>query len=102
MHWVILGCGYVGTRLAKALLADGESVRACTRTPEKLETLVPLGAEVHRVDAHKLRSFGPALYGARSPVVVYSIPPVSGAPPGEAVARAAEAAMAVGAQRFIY
>ncbi len=29
--WVILGCGYVGTRLARKLLADGERVRVCAR-----------------------------------------------------------------------
>jgi nucleoside-diphosphate-sugar epimerase len=102
MQWVILGCGYVGTRLARALLKEGVAVRACALHPEKLEALVPLGAEVLRVDALKRRAFGPPMFGTRSPVVVYSIPPLSGAPPGEAVVRAAEAATAVGAERFIY
>jgi hypothetical protein len=63
---------------------------------------VPLGARLYRVDGAKLRSFGPALYGAGSPIVVYSIPPVTGAPAGEPVRRAAEAAIAVGARRFVY
>nr|MBA3913994.1 hypothetical protein [Terriglobales bacterium] len=74
--WVILGCGYTGTRLARELLADGHRVRVCARNLAKLQPLVDLGAEVHAVEASKLRSFGPAVYGMRQPYVVYSIPPV--------------------------
>jgi nucleoside-diphosphate-sugar epimerase len=100
--WVILGCGYTGTRLARALLADGHRVRACARNLQRLEPLAALGAELHHVDATKLRAFGPALYGTRSPIVVYSIPPVPQMPSGEPLRRACDAAMAVGADRFIY
>lgn len=99
--WVILGCGYVGTRLAKALLADGHRVRVAARNVQRLEPLGALGAEVHRLDAARLR-FGPALYGLRAPTVVYSIPPVADVPVGEPVSRAAEAAMQAGAARFLY
>src|SRR5581483_7074367 len=100
--WVILGCGYVGTRLARALLADGERVRALTRKTERLADLASAGAQVVPIDASKSRAFGPALYGLASPTVVYSIPPVAGMPPGEAIRRATDAAMTNGARRFIY
>ncbi len=100
--WVIFGCGFVGRRLARRLLADGKSVRAFARHTEKLAPLAELGARVHAFDAVKQRVFGPAVYGARSPVVVYSIPPLGNMPSGEAVRRAADAALSVGATRFIY
>jgi len=100
--WLILGCGYVGGRLARALLADGQRVRVCARNVQRLEPLAAAGAQVHALDAAKLRAFGPALYSLRSPVVVYSIPPVPNLPPGEPLRRAAEAAMSAGAQKFIY
>jgi nucleoside-diphosphate-sugar epimerase/uncharacterized cupin superfamily protein len=101
-EWVILGCGYVGTRLARALLADGHRVRACSRHVDRLAPLAEAGAWTHAIDANKLRTFVPVLFGAASPIVVYSIPPVPNMPAGEPVRRAAEAAAGVGAQRFIY
>ncbi len=100
--WVILGCGYVGTRLARALLAEGHRVRACSRHVDKLADLQALGAQLHALDASRARAFGPALYGLSSPTVLYSIPPVVGMPPGEALRRASEVAMTSGAPRFIY
>src|SRR5579859_2983034 len=101
-EWAIFGCGYVGTRLARRLLAEGHSVRAFARHPDKLAALAELGARVQTLDASKPRQFGPALYGARSPVVVYSIPSLGNMPAGEPVRRACEAALTVGASRFIY
>ncbi len=102
MDWAILGCGYVGTRLADALLADGERVRVCARRVDRLAALQVVGAELHSFDATKSRAFGPALHGLRSPVVVYSIPPLGNVPAGEAIRRAGDAAMTVGASRFVY
>jgi tryptophan 2,3-dioxygenase len=102
MDWAILGCGYVGTRLARALLADGKRVRVCARNTQRLAPLAQLGAEVHALDAAKPRQFGPAIYGLRAPVVVYSIPPLPNMPAGEAMRRAADAAMSAGASSFIY
>ncbi len=102
MDWVILGCGYLGARLTRALLADGQRVRVCARNLARLEPLAALGAQLHALDAAKLRAFGPALYNTRSPVVVYSIPPLGQMPAGEPPRRAAEAASSVGAQKFIY
>ena len=48
---VILGCGYVGSRLARAALAAGRPVRVCGRSTGKLAPLGALGAEVKYVDA---------------------------------------------------
>ena len=100
--WVIFGCGYVGTRLAKQLLADGHDVRACSRSLHKLQALAALGAHTFEVDGMKRRSFGPPLYGASEARVVYSIPPIPGTPPGMTVGRAAEAAQLAGARAFVY
>jgi tryptophan 2,3-dioxygenase len=100
--WVILGCGYVGTRLAEALLDAGERVRVCARNVARLQGLAARGAHVHPMDATKTRAFGPAMYGLSMPNVVYSVPPLPNMPPGEAIRRAAEAASAVGTQRFLY
>ena len=101
--WAILGCGYVGTRLARALAVEGgHRVRACARNGARLEPLRAVGVEVYAMDAAKSRAFGPALYGLTSPVVVYSIPPLPNLPSGEPLRRAADAASAVGASRFIY
>jgi nucleoside-diphosphate-sugar epimerase len=105
--WAILGCGYVGTRLARALAAEGgprggNRVRVCARNAQRLAPLAELGVEVHAMDAAKSRAFGPSLYGLTSPIVVYSIPPLPNMPSGEALRRAADASAAVGASRFLY
>jgi nucleoside-diphosphate-sugar epimerase len=100
--WVILGCGYVGTRLARALIADGHEVRAAARNLARLQPLAELGVQLHQIEASKRRTFGPVLYGAHDLIVVYSIPPVPGSPPGSTIARAAEAAQAAGARCFVY
>src|SRR4051812_14325570 len=101
--WAILGCGYVGTRLARALLAEGGArVRVAARSAARLAPLAELGADVHPLDAAKSRAFGPALYGLSSPIVVYSVPPLANLPSGEPLRRATEAAASMGASRFIY
>jgi tryptophan 2,3-dioxygenase/nucleoside-diphosphate-sugar epimerase len=102
MSWAILGCGYVGTRLARTLLSRGDAVRALARDQARLAPLAALGAEVRAVDAARDDSFERALDGLEAPVVVYSIPPPSTMPPGEAVRRAAAAARAARARRFVY
>src|SRR5262249_15139080 len=60
------------------------------------------GLDVRQFEASKVRGFGPALFGMKNPVVLYSIPPVPGLPAGEAMRRATDAASSVGAARFIY
>lgn len=100
--YVILGCGYVGTRLAQSLLADGIRVRVCARRVALLEPLRELGADVHYMDGGRPHQFGPALLGLDRPIVVYSIPGVPDLPQGEAVRRAAGAAHKVHARSFVY
>lgn len=100
--FVILGCGYVGTRLAQSLLKDGAQVRVCARRVALLEPLRQLGAQVQYLDAGRAQQFGPALQGLDQPVVVYAIPGVADMPQGEAVRRAAAAALRVHARGMIY
>ncbi len=100
--WVILGCGFIGTRLARSLLADGESVLVCSRNKEHLATLEAEGADAYVFDAKRSRAFTHATSALRSPVVVYSLPPIPGFPGGEIVSRATAAALSSGANRFVY
>lgn len=100
--YVILGCGYVGTRLCQSLLADGARVRVGARRVALLEPLRERGAEVVYFDAGRPHQFGPVLLGLDRPVVVYSIPGVPDLPQGEAVRRAATAALRMHARAFIY
>ena len=58
---VILGCGYVGTRLAKAALAEGRKVRVCSRSTGRLQPLAELGAELKFLDASTPKQFTGAL-----------------------------------------
>lgn len=44
--WVVLGCGYVGTAVARAALARGAKVTALTRNEVKADSLRTLGCEV--------------------------------------------------------
>ena len=48
---IILGCGYVGSRLARAALAAGRTVRVCARSTGRMAPLAELGAEVKYLDA---------------------------------------------------
>jgi uncharacterized cupin superfamily protein/nucleoside-diphosphate-sugar epimerase len=99
---VILGCGYIGTRLARAALERGRTVRVCSRSPARHEALKELGAEVRAFDASRIRQFMPAIDGTRGATVVYAVPPVSDIPAGEGLSRATEAALHFGARAFIY
>lgn len=99
---VILGCGYVGSRLARAALADGRTVRVCGRSTGRLQpTFAPLGAEVKYLDAGTPKQFVPALAGLPGATVVYSIPPVTSLPPGYAIRAALQAAYGGGAACFV-
>jgi len=100
--FVILGCGYVGTRLAQSLREDGVQVRVCARRVALLEPLRAAGAEVHYLDAGRSHQFGPAMLGLDQPVVIYAIPGVPDLPQNEAVRRAAAAALKIHARAFIY
>jgi nucleoside-diphosphate-sugar epimerase len=98
---IILGCGYVGTRLARAALAAGRTVRVCARSTGRLIPLGELGAQVKYLDAGVPKQLGPAMSGLAGATVVYSIPPVGGLPPGVAIRAALQAAYGAGAECFI-
>jgi nucleoside-diphosphate-sugar epimerase len=102
VDWVIIGCGYVGERLAERLLSDGERVRAGRRDVRKVDALAARGASLHAIDLARPRTLMPLFHGTQVPIVVYSAPPVAGMPPGEAIRRAGDAAQRVSASRFIY
>jgi nucleoside-diphosphate-sugar epimerase len=99
---VIFGCGYVGTRLAKAALAGGRKVRVCSRSTGRLQPLAALGAEVKFLDATTPKNFTSAMSSMHGSTVVYSIPPVTALPPGHAMRTALQATYGGGAERFIY
>lgn len=99
---VIFGCGYVGTELAKAALAQGRKVRVCSRSTGRLQPLGALGAEVKFLDASTPKHFTSAMTGMAGCTVIYSVPPVTNLPPGHAMRAALQAAYGGGAERFIY
>jgi len=99
---IILGCGYVGARLARTALAEGRTVRVCARSTGRLAPLGTAGAQVKYLDAAVPKQLGPALSGLAGATVVYSIPPVAALPPGQAVRAALQAAYGAGAGCFIH
>ena len=99
---VILGCGYIGDRLARAALAAGRPVRVCARSTGRLAPLDALGAQVKYLDAGVPKQLTGALSGMPGATVVYSIPPVTSLPPGQAMRAALQAAYGGGAACFVY
>ena len=99
---VILGCGYLGSRIARAALAEGRPVRVCARSTGRLAPLGALGAEVKFVDASMPKQLTLALASVPGATVIYAIPPVGGLPPGVAMRAALQAAYGGGATCFIY
>jgi nucleoside-diphosphate-sugar epimerase len=99
---IVLGCGYVGDRLARAALAAGRTVRVCARSTGRLAPLAALGAEVKYLDAAMVKQFPGALASLPGATVVYSVPPVTTLPPGHAVRAALQAAYGAGAGCYIH
>lgn len=50
MTTLIIGCGYLGRRVARQLLERGDRVVATTRDPDRLDDLARAGVEVVRLD----------------------------------------------------
>ncbi|HEY1817949.1 MAG TPA: NAD-dependent epimerase/dehydratase family protein [Kofleriaceae bacterium] len=98
---IVLGCGYVGSRVARAALAAGETVRVCARSTGRLQPLGTEGAQVKYLDATALKQLGPAMASLPGATVVYSIP-ANSLPPGASVRNALQAAYGAGAACFIY
>lgn len=99
---VILGCGYIGARIARASLAAGRAVRVCARSTSRLAPLGALGAEIKYVDAAIPKQLTAAISGMPGATVIYSIPPVTALPPGQAMRAALQAAYGAGASCFIH
>ncbi|MEO6776728.1 MAG: NAD-dependent epimerase/dehydratase family protein [Kofleriaceae bacterium] len=99
---IVLGCGYVGSRIARAALAEGRTVRVCARSTGKLAPLGALGAEVKYLDASTPKQLPVALASLQGATVVYSIPPVTNLPPGQVLRAALQAAYGAGCACFIY
>ncbi len=99
---IILGCGYIGSRLARAALAAGREVRVCARGTGRLAKLGELGAQVKYLDAAIPKQLPVALASLSGCTVVYSIPPVAALPPGNAMRAALQAAYGGGASCFIH
>jgi nucleoside-diphosphate-sugar epimerase len=99
---LILGCGYVGTRIAKAALAQGRHVRVGARGTGRLQPLQALGAEVKYLDAAVPKHVTAIFSGMSGATVVYSIPPITNLPPGVNMRNTLQAAYGVGANSFIY
>lgn len=98
---IILGCGYIGARLARAALEDGRTVRVCARSTGRLAPLAALGAQIKYLDAGVPKQLGPVLSGLPGATVVYSVPPVAALPPGQAIRAALQAAYGAGAGCFV-
>jgi nucleoside-diphosphate-sugar epimerase len=99
---IILGCGYVGARLARAGLAAGRSVRVAARSTGRLAALGTAGAQVKFLDAGVPKQLGPAVTGLAGATVVYSIPPVASLPPGQGIRAALQAAYGAAAACFVH
>lgn len=99
---IILGCGYLGSRLARAALAAGRPVRVGARSTGKLAALGALGAEVKYVNASQPKTLGPAMHGLPGATVVWAIPPVTDLPPGHAIRGALQAAHGGRCDTFVY
>ena len=99
---IVLGCGYVGARVARAALAAGVAVRACARGTSRLQPLAAAGAQVKYVDAAMPKLLSPALASLPGALVLYSIPALSPLPPGVSVRNALQAAYGAGASAFVY
>jgi nucleoside-diphosphate-sugar epimerase len=73
----------------------------CGRSTGRLAPLGELGIHVKYVDAAVPKQLGPALSGLPGATVVYSIPPVTTLPPGQAIRGALQAAYGAGAACFV-
>lgn len=68
---VILGCGYVGLRLARALTAEGAIVVGTSRTPGRFAEIRAAGAEPVHADVLRPETLAPL--AARRPRVVFDL-----------------------------
>lgn len=98
---IIVGCGYLGSHLARVALAEGRTVRVCARSTGRLAPLGALGAQVKYLDVAVPKQLPVALSGLPGATVIYAVPPDSKLRPGQAVTAAMQAAYGGGAGCFI-
>jgi nucleoside-diphosphate-sugar epimerase len=99
---IVVGCGYVGARIARAALAAGRTVRVCGRSTGRLAPLGEAGAQIKYLDVAVPKQIGPALSSLPGATVIYSVPAVTPLPPGHAVRAALQAAYGAGAGCFLH
>ncbi len=98
---MILGCGYVGSHIAREALAAGRSVRVCRRSTGKVAALGELGAQVKYLDASQPKQLTAALASSHGGTAVYAVSRVGG-PPGHVMRAALQAAYGGGIATFVY
>ena len=98
---VILGCGYIGSAVARAALAAGRPVRACRRSTGKIAELGAAGAQVKYLDASQPKQLTQVLASMHGGTALYSMPNPGG-PPGHIMRAALQAAYGGGISTFIY
>ena len=99
---IIVGCGFLGSHLARAGLAAGRRVRVLARGTGRMAPLGALGAEVKFLDAGVMSKIPQAMSGMQGALVIYSVPPVTTLRPGQAIRATLQAAYGIGASCFIY
>lgn len=76
MRVSVLGCGWLGLPLAKALIADGFTVKGSTTSPEKVEILQKAGIDPYVVSLSEAGPVGDVdRFLEGSEVLVINIPP---------------------------
>ncbi|MFN0249133.1 MAG: NAD-dependent epimerase/dehydratase family protein [Kofleriaceae bacterium] len=99
---IILGCGFLGSHIARAGLAAGRTVRVLARGTGRMQPLGAAGAEVKFLDVGVMSKIPQSLGGLHGAMVVYSVPPITTLRPGQAIRAAMQAAYGIGASSFIY
>lgn len=70
----ILGCGWLGTELAKTLLSEGYQVKGSTTSEDKISQLEELGIDTYLIDLSQvIHSFDTAFF--QSDTLIINIPP---------------------------
>ncbi|HKE14232.1 MAG TPA: NAD-dependent epimerase/dehydratase family protein [Kofleriaceae bacterium] len=99
--WLLVGCGYTGTRLARRLLAAGASVRVTRRTAEAAaRTAAELGSDMDVRVVDLAREASVADLVPAGALIVHTAPPSAPAGAGEEIL--VSAAAAARARRLVY
>ncbi len=108
---IIGASGFVGGHLARALLAEGHTVRCLARNPAKVKDLAALGGEVIKGDISDLASVQRAVESVQAVYIsVHTLSPQPGSTPGrrfmaverEGLENVVSACSAQGVRRIIY